>query len=132
MYNAGVVAIPNIKLQPVASQALAICDGMIQENVERIVVEQYSLSVALFEQTQLKECYKYIGHYWGNKAEWECLAYDLIAKAHMKNLTIIEEIEQIDLSELHKHPIYIHHSSTGKRLKKILDNVFKDKDQKYI
>lgn len=132
MYNAGVVAIPKDKLRSVCSKAIAICDDMLNENVERIVIEQYSLSIALYELTNLKECDKYIAHYWGNKTEWEALIYELIAKAHMKQLSFEEELAQIDINELRKHPIYIHKSSTGKRLKGFIDNLFKDKDQKYI
>ena len=132
MYNAGVVAIPRTKLKEVVSLALAICDGMLEEDVERIVIEQYSLSIALHELTQLLEAEKYIGHYWGNKPEWESIAYDLIAKAYMKNLTIEEAISQTELAELKNTPVYIHHSSTGKRLKKLIDAMFKDKGQKYV
>jgi len=132
MYNAGVVAIPKEKSKSVSSLALALCDGMLADDVERIVIEQYSLSIALFEQSNLLECDQYIGHYWGNKPEWERVAYDLIANAHMKKMTFAEELEQLDFSELHRIPIFIHHSSTGRRLKNTIDKIFKDKNQKYL
>ena len=132
MYNAGVVALPKEKAKSIASLALALCDGMLEDDVERIVIEQYSLSIALFEQTQLLECDNYIGHYWGNKPEWESLAYNLIANAHMKKMSLAEELEQLDFTRKDLPPIYIHHSSTGRRLKDTIDKLFKDKKQKYI
>ena len=80
MYNAGVVAIPKDKLAEVSQLALTLCDGMLAEDVERVTIEQYSLSIALYERTSLQEADKFIGHYWGNKPEWEAIAYELMAR----------------------------------------------------
>ena len=46
-WNAGVVAIPANMLSKVASQALTICDEMLAESVEPIVIEQYSLAQSI-------------------------------------------------------------------------------------
>ena len=132
MYNAGVVALPKEKAKSISSLALSLCDGMLEDDVERIVIEQYSLSIALFEQTHLLECDQFIGHYWGNKSEWESIAYNLIANAHMKKMSLAEELEQLDFSKMDLPPIYIHRSNTGRRLKDVIDKLFKDKDKKYI
>jgi hypothetical protein len=44
MWCAGVVAIPREKSRAVLEMALSICDGMLDDGAEPIVVEQYSLS----------------------------------------------------------------------------------------
>lgn len=132
MYNAGVVGIPKDNTHKIVATALGICDQMLSENVERIVIEQYSLSIALYELAHLIEAEKIIGHYWGNKSEWEQYAIELLAKAYMTGSTISEEIEKLDVSTFYKIPVYIHQSSTGKKLHRLIDNYFKDKDIKYI
>jgi hypothetical protein len=132
MFNAGVVGIPKDNARKIVATALGICDQMLSENVERIVIEQYSLSIALYELAHLKEAEKIIGHYWGNKSEWEQYAIELLAKAYMTGSTISEEIEKLDVSSFYKIPVYIHHSSTGKKLHRLIDKYFKDKGIKYI
>ena len=132
MYNAGVVAIPKDKLAEVSQLALTLCDGMLAEDVERVTIEQYSLSIALYERTSLQEADKFIGHYWGNKPAWETIAYELMARAYMEKLTIEEELARIDIETLRQTPYYIHHSSTARRLKGLIDSCFKDKDLKYL
>lgn len=132
MYNAGVVGIPKDNAHKIVATALGICDQMLSENVERIVIEQYSLSIALYELAHLIEAEKIIGHYWGNKSEWEQYAIELLAKAYMTGSTISEEIEKLDVSTFYKIPVYIHQSNTGKKLHRLIDNYFKDKDIKYI
>ena len=132
MYNAGVVAIPQDKLAEVSQLALTLCDGMLAEDVERVTIEQYSLSIALYERTSLQEADKFIGHYWGNKPAWEAIAYELMARAYMEKLTIEDELARIDIETLRQTPYYIHHSSTARRLKGLIDSCFKDKDLKYL
>ena len=50
----------------------------------------------------------------------------------MKKMSLAEELEQLDFTRKDLPPIYIHHSSTGRRLKDTIDKLFKDKNQKYI
>lgn len=128
MYNAGVVAIPQGKLNSVISTALTICDSMLAENVERVVIEQYSLSISLYENTKLTEGDNCIGHYWGNKDEWERYAIELISRAYMEDLSIEEELSRINENDLYKMPVHIHHSSTAAKLCDFINGLFKDKD----
>ena len=132
MCNAGVVAIPKEKLAEVSSLALTLCDGMLADDAERIVIEQYSLSIALYEKTNLKVAEDLIGHYWGNKPEWEAMAYELIANSYMKGQTMDETVKSLDVAQLCKTPVYIYHSNTAMRLRKIVSKLFKDKDYQYL
>ena len=132
MWNSGIIGIPAQLTQDIIKHTISLLDAMLDNGVKSFNVEQYALSVAMIEHSTIKEATSYVAHYWGNKQEWEAIIYELIAKAHMKQLNFEEELAQTDISELHMHPIYIHQSSTGKRLKRLIDNIFKDKDHKYI
>jgi hypothetical protein len=55
-----------------------------------------------------------------------------MARAYMEKLTIEEELARIDIETLRQTPYYIHHSSTARRLKGLIDSCFKDKDLKYL
>ncbi|MCX6296448.1 MAG: hypothetical protein NTX97_10350, partial [Bacteroidetes bacterium] len=70
MWNAGVVGIPANKGLKICELALTICDGMLAEKVTPYFIEQFSSSVALSENGDMKAADKYIGHYWSNKDEW--------------------------------------------------------------
>ena len=128
MWNSGIIGIPAQLTQGIIRHTISILDT----GVRSFNVEQYALSIAMLEHSTIKEATQYVAHYWGNKQEWESLIYELIAKAHMQQFSFDEELAQIDIDKLRTHPIYIHQSSTGKRLKRLISNLFKDKDQKYI
>ena len=132
MYNAGVVAIPKSKLADVSNLALTICDGMLADNAERIVIEQYSLSIALYEMTNLKVAEDLIGHYWGNKPDWEAIAYDLMVKCYMKGQTVENAVKSLEVAKLCKIPVFIHRSSTAERLRKLIAGWFRDKGHIYL
>lgn len=124
MYNAGVVAIPKSKLADVSNLALTLCDGMLADNAERIVIEQYSLSIALYERTNLKVAEDLIGHYWGNKADWEKLASDLMCKAYMQNKSLTEEVSELDIDQLCSTPVYVDRSSRYEQLCRLAAKLF--------
>lgn len=132
MWNSGIIGIPAQLTQEIINHTISLLDAMLDIGVKSFNVEQYALSVAMIEHSTIKEATSYVAHYWGNKQEWKAITYELIAKAHMKQLSLKEELAQIDISELRTHPIYVHQSSTGKRLKELINNLFKDKGHKYI
>ena len=131
MWNAGVVAIPRDKLREVAETALALCDAMLDDGAEPVVVEQYALSIALHEKAGLAAAEPFIGHYWGNKVEWTSMAYDLMATAYMEGLGMDDAIARLDIDSMMQTPVYVHHSSTAARLTQLLSRVWKDKDFRY-
>ena len=132
MYNAGVVALPKEKAKSISSLALSLCDGMLEDDVERIVIEQYSLSIALFEQTLLLECDKYIGHYWGNKEEWESVASELLLQSYMKQSSLQDELDAITPQLFSSHPIYIHKSSTAEKLCRLIMRLFPNSKHQFV
>ena len=132
MWTAGVVAIPADKVKKVVSTALAICDGMLDDGAEPIVVEQYSLSIAMYELTKLREAKSLIAHYWSNKPAWIEKAKDVMLQSYLKNLSEEEELNLIRNLQLSDTPVYVHKSNTARRLKSLIDKLFKDKSPRYI
>lgn len=106
MWNAGVVAIPAAIVGKATDMALAVCDGMLDDGSEPVTVEQYALSIALFEcADQLIAADKWIGHYWHYKYHWCSYIAKFFVKAYRLNYTIDEQIEKIrqtDLAWVHK------------------------------
>jgi hypothetical protein len=132
MYCAGVVGIPQSRRQQIVSTALALCDGMLDDDAERIVIEQYSLSVALFEHAGLTETKDCIAHYWATKDEWMQAASELIARVHLTAANADDELRLFDSIDWHALPVYAHKSSTARRLRRLIDKAFPDRDQRYI
>ena len=132
MWTAGVVAIPADKVKKVVSTALNICDGMLDDGAEPIVVEQYSLSIAMYELTKLREAKSLIAHYWSNKPAWIEKAKDVMLQSYLKNLSEEEELDLIRNLQLSDTPVYVHKSNTARRLKSLIDKLFKDKNPRYI
>lgn len=132
MWNAGVTGIPAQKARRIIETSLAICDGMLGDGANTFILEQYSTSVAMAENTQLCEASDHIGHYWGNKDEWEKLSGELLLRAYMKESTLEEELEAITDELLHTTPVYVHKRSTAEKLHRQVDRLFPKSDFQFI
>lgn len=132
MWNAGVIGLPSSKLSEVTQTALAICDGILDLMGSTHVIEQYSFSVALQELTELTEAQNYIGHYWGNKPEWERWMNDIIVKAYMTKTSIDDVLKNMTADDLCRvAPVYVRTPSTQKRLVKLVQKLFPDEKATY-
>lgn len=133
MYCAGVVGIPCGKREQVVNTALALCDGMLSEGAERIVIEQYSLSVALFEKVgslvETKDC---IAHYWSMKEEWMEAAHSIIAKSFLQGSMLDEELRFFDEIDWKRIPVFAHKSNTARRVKGFIDRIFPSRNLRYV
>lgn len=132
MYRAGVVGIPHAKAPEVLATALALCDGMLADGAERIVIEQYSLSVALFERVGLRETYPVIAHYWASKEYWIKAGMELMARVLLTKASPEEEMQMYEALDFSQLPIYVYKSNTARRLKGLVGKVFKDRDLRFI
>ena len=89
MWNAGVVAIPAALVIKVTDMALSVCDGMLDDGSEPVTVEQYALSIALFEcADQLIAADKWIGHYWHYKYHWCSYIAKFFVRSYRKNYSL--------------------------------------------
>ncbi|MBR1388529.1 MAG: hypothetical protein IJ569_02790 [Prevotella sp.] len=132
MYRAGVVGIPHTKAPEVLTTALVLCDGMLDDGAERIVIEQYSLSVALFEKTKLQETYRTIAHYWASKDYWVKAGMELMSCVLLTDASPEEEMKMYESLDFSRLPIYIYKSNTARRLKNLIGKAFPDRDFRYI
>ncbi len=132
MWCAGVVAIPREKSRAVLEMALSICDGMLDDGAEPIVVEQYSLSVAMYENTRLTSSKPYVAHYWSNKSQWIEIAKDMMAKSILTKANFVDEIDAFIASSIKSVPVYVKKHNTNRKLKSLVDKYFGDDSQQYV
>lgn len=129
MWNAGVVAIPASKLTETIQLALSLCDGMLDDQAEPIVIEQYSLSIALFEHTKLIEAKPWIGHYWGNKEEWLDYIHNFFLTSLTTNRSVEEEIATVAENKDYRNiPIHVKVPNMKKKLTKLLNRIFPNRE----
>jgi hypothetical protein len=132
MWVAGVVGIPKKLSKEIISTALHICDGMLDDNAERIVIEQYALSISLFEKTKLIETKHWIGHYWKNKEAWIGIASKMMLKSFLSDGNIDDELKSLESLPFSTTPTYVDYSNTSRRLQKLVGKIFPNKGEKYI
>lgn len=127
MWNAGVIALPKDKAKELISLSILICDEICETKCPRRLVEQLSFSLALSHLAKLLPCDAFIGHYWGNKSEWNQHINLFFADAFLKNKSVdilIEELKEFDWSSL---PIIKKERSTNEKLCKLIDRLFPPK-----
>lgn len=129
MWNAGVVGLPGARAAEALELALTVCDGMLADGAERRVIEQYALSIALRETVGLAPAEPWIGHYWGNKEEWNAFASAFFAREHMLGRTAADECADLDTDALRRIPLRVRRSNTQRRLTNLIKRIFKDKIQ---
>jgi hypothetical protein len=102
MWNAGVVAVSKLRdPSKVLSSALVACDAMCKDGMERRLVEQFSLSLAL-QSTSICEAKHWIRHYWGNKPQWDALISSFFAKVLLQGQNFEQAVEMF---KTQKHDI---------------------------
>src|SRR5438477_10643974 len=95
MWNAGIVATPNIKNNEECQLALEICDAMCEQGVTRRLIEQFALSLSLQKIYGLHTASNTIAHYWSNKEEWNKTIEQFFISSYFKTLTSEQIIEAI-------------------------------------
>lgn len=131
MWNAGVIGIPNTNFDLI-NVALQINDEICDNNALCFLVEQLSFSIVLEKQLKLNASDHVIGHYWGNKEEWDVIISDWMKKSLMSNYTLLEMIEEVKNVPFQEIPVYVKRSNTGIRLTKKIQTMFKPRNKSYI
>ncbi len=124
MWNAGIIGIPAQNNEAYIKLILALSDKIYETNIKKKLVEQLSFSIVLQEQEKFIECEKEIGHYWGNKEEWNAKISSFLLSNHLKNRTFKQEIAAISSFKLQALPVVVKKSNTAKRLKQLIDKIF--------
>jgi len=73
MWNASVVGLPSKIGMNIVKLALIICDNMLLAKVNKKLIEQFALSVAMAEFGNVKSASENIGHYNRNNIEWNAV-----------------------------------------------------------
>lgn len=129
MWNAGTIVIPANKNKEALNLALSICDDMCKANVTRRLIEQFSISVALDTTYGLKNAKKTIGHYWGNKEDWNKVITNFFVKSNLLNYNLQETINEINRIDLTKIATRKRFSSNKSKLIKIINKLFSAKKE---
>ncbi|MCP1997380.1 hypothetical protein [Flavobacterium sp. HSC-61S13] len=131
MWNSGVIGISTQNFATIPL-ALQITDEMCAAKVTCFTMEQLSFGIASNQLSTVKAADHIVGHYWGNKDQWNSLISIWISKSLMTNLTEEEMIESARKFPFVEIPFYVKTSNTYKRLSKRLQSVFKTKNACYI
>ncbi len=131
MWNSGVIGISSENFGTIPL-ALQITDEMCAAQVTCFTMEQLSFGIASNHLSTVKAADHIVGHYWGNKDQWNTIISVWISKSLMTNLTVEEMITSARLFPFVETPFYVKTSNTYKRLSKKLQSVFKPKNACYI
>lgn len=131
MWNSGVIGISPKHFETIPL-ALRITDEMCAMNITCFTMEQLSFALASSHHSLLKPADHIVGHYWGNKDQWNEVISNWIKKSMMGNLTAKEMTEEVKCFPFKEIPYYLKYSNTYKRLASQLKRVFKPKKAFYI
>lgn len=131
MWNAGLIAISN-KHFDCLELTLGINDSMCAEGVTRRLIEQFAFSLGLNKYSPLQPADHIVGHYWGNKTQWNKTIDHFIKDCFMKVYSFDQIIEHVKGMDLTLNPIRVRESNTQRKLKKFVDHFFKKKKSVYV
>jgi hypothetical protein len=132
MWNAGVVAVPGAHNLKTIHMALSICDDMCAADVERRLVEQFALSVALAENYSLHAGAEFIGHYWGNKAGWNEVITKFFLENYLRNSPLEKELEALRAFDVFSEPVRTRRSSVHARWIRMVNEFYPPKGVVYV
>ncbi|MBE2895901.1 hypothetical protein HPC38_03265 [Pasteurellaceae bacterium HPA106] len=132
MWNAGVIALPHETAHEILALALTICDEICATDCPRRLVEQFAFSLALNHHRPLQGCEHIIAHYWGNKAQWNVLAQDLLLTAFLHHESLEQMKARAAELPVRSVPIFVKTSNTEKRLIRFIQRLFKRNQQRYF
>jgi hypothetical protein len=132
MWNAGVVGIPAGQGLKITDLVLQICDKILAEKVGKWVVEQFSFSIVMSENGNLKPVENYIGHYWSNKEEWNEAIQKFMLNSFLKGNSVQDDIKAISEFNFSKIAIQKRIPNTQIRLEKLVKKWFPSEDKAFI
>ncbi|WP_299887779.1 hypothetical protein [uncultured Lacinutrix sp.] len=131
MWNAGAIAVSNDRVE-VLQLALDICDSMCMQQVTPRLIEQLAFSIALQTNNKLEAIDNCVGHYWGNKKQWNEKISEFFSYNLMTSLSINEQIKKTTTIKFNAIPVIIKVPNTRLRLIKKVTHWFPNKYQTFI
>ena len=132
MYNAGVVGLAATRAGEAVTLALEVCDAMCAAGVTRRLVEQFALSLALEACGGLTAANGSIGHYWGNKEDWNERITAFFLEHHLGDDDLAQQIAAAGAVDFAALPIYKRSSGTRRKLRAWVDRTFDKRLHAYI
>lgn len=132
MWNAGVVGIPSGKSERVISAVMQVCDEICLTKARRRLIEQFAFSLVLAHDRSLLSCDKWIGHYWGNKPEWNHAISSMMLKSFLKHRSPAEDIQKLKEFNFASIAITRKQRSLKKRIATFVDMLIKEKQIDYF
>ena len=126
MWNAGLIGISQKHFECL-ELTLQINDAMCADGVTRRLIEQFAFSLGLNQYSELQPADHIVGHYWGNKKQWNDTISLFLRECFMKKYHFDAVVERIKDMELSKIPIRIKESSTQRKLKNLIDKLYQPK-----
>lgn len=132
MWNAGVIGLPAEKAQACIELALQLCDEICATDCPRKLVEQFAFSLALNHIQPLQPCDQIIGHYWGNKSEWNQIIANFFVQAQLKQLNLDDCVQQLKDYDWNQLPLEKKQRNSNAKLRALVDKIFKAKNIRYF
>lgn len=92
MYNSGVIALQPHDMQETLNDIYKLTNQFLDEGIKSHYLEQLAFSAVLQKKYDLQTCGNVIGHYWGNKQEWNPLVASFVVEGLIKKYTINDYI----------------------------------------
>lgn len=131
MWNAGLIGVSQRHFECL-DLTLRINDAMCADGVTRRLIEQFAFSLGLNQYSELQPADHIVGHYWGNKKQWNDTISLFLRECFMKKYHFDAVIERIKDMELSKIPIRIKESSTQRKLKNLIDKFYTNQRPVYV
>lgn len=131
MWNAGLIGISQKHFECL-ELTLRINDAMCADGVTRRLIEQFAFSLGLNQYSELQPADHIVGHYWGNKKQWNDTISLFLRECFMKKYHFDAVVERIKDMELSKIPIRIKESSTQRKLKNLIDKFYTNQRPVYV
>jgi len=131
MWNAGLIGVSNKNFDGLKT-TLEANDAMCADDVTRRLVEQFAFSIGLSKYAELQPADHIVGHYWGNKKQWNKLIDHFLKECFMKKYSFEQIIGRIKEMDLTQNPIWVKESNTQRKLKNFIDKFYTNKKTVYI
>lgn len=131
MWNAGLIGVSNKNFNGLQI-TLDANDEMCADDITRRLVEQFAFSIGLSKYAKLQPADHIVGHYWGNKKQWNKLIDLFLKECFMKKYSFEQIIARIKKMDLTGNPIWVKESNTHRKLKNFINKFYKNKKTVYI
>ena len=127
MWNAGVIAISKSKAIGIVSLAIQLCDEMCRTDCRRRLIEQFAFGLALKHSSNLLPASTEIGHYHGNKPQWNAKIAEFFMYSLLTRSSFDEDLKRLEKIDYKSIPTVLREKNTKHRIFNIVNKMMKPK-----